>query len=190
MVKSSIEILLWPFLGIRIFATYDFHHDFPRPYRGDPRCQFMRASRLTARRMQVLMNTQERISNIARRLSTLHLENLVVVDTVGSWIECNQLEVLTLDNPGRAILDILPRWLEGLQGSLRELHARVSQFLGPPSLSGSWNQGGLRLHHSWRSALDSSITDSNHLIQYWDILFYISHGYSGVYRKSSCSRQA
>jgi hypothetical protein len=135
MVKSSIEILLWRLLGIRIFAMYDFHHDFPRPYRGDPRCQLIRASRLTARRMQVLMNTQERISNIARRLSTLHLENSVVVDRVGSWIECDQLEVLTLDSPGRAILDILPRWLEGLQGSLRELHARVSQFLGLPSLS-------------------------------------------------------
>lgn len=39
------------------------------------------------------------------------------------------LESLTVVDPNRAILDLLPNWLSRLSGTLRELHLLVSDFV-------------------------------------------------------------
>lgn len=41
-------------------------------------------------------------------------------------IALGRLKKLTLHNPGRAILQLLPDWLQRLSGTLQELHLKVS----------------------------------------------------------------
>ena len=44
-------------------------------------------------------------------------------------VELDGLRKLTLYSPGRAMLELLPTWLERLQRTLKELHLRVGRVL-------------------------------------------------------------
>jgi hypothetical protein len=37
------------------------------------------------------------------------------------WMKCSRLEALTIQYPGRLIIETLPQWLDSLRGSLRTL---------------------------------------------------------------------
>jgi hypothetical protein len=48
-----------------------------------------------------------------------------VIGTHAPWHTCTHLEKLSLVDPPRAILDILPEWLAALSPGLESLHASV-----------------------------------------------------------------
>lgn len=49
-------------------------------------------------------------------------------------VQIDTLEYLGIANPSRAVLDLLPGWLERVSGSLTQLHLDVSENSVPPPL--------------------------------------------------------
>ena len=68
-------------------------------------------------------------------------------------VELCGLKKLTLYNPSRAILQLLPDWLRKLSGTLQELHLKVN--CSPRSLfdldmiNDNFGSGKLRVNHTW-----------------------------------------
>jgi hypothetical protein len=68
--------------------------------------------------------TCEAVLKRALDLRTLTLKG-PVIGAHANWPTCTHLEELSLVDPPRAILDILPEWLAALSPGLQSLHANV-----------------------------------------------------------------
>lgn len=107
------------------------------------------------------------------KLRTLRV-NATCTDTLSSPIlsQIVGLRTLTLIDPSRAILDLLPDWLSRLSGTLHGLHLLVSIFIYwlTPKVTLSL-EGKLRFHHPGSSPNNSASGNATAIIFARAILF-------------------
>jgi hypothetical protein len=109
------------------------------------------------------------------------------------WTACTKLETLSIANPSRAVLDVLPSWLRDLTSTLVEFHATVCvpaqfQVLDLISSYSVPDTGKLWIDHPRRPHGAVCTTTKHPLGHSWTLIFVDSCSYLPIFGESSSSR--